>query len=880
MKTVFSIAILLFFIHSHAQVGINTASPDAQLDIEASDITTPSNTDGLLIPRVNAFPAVNPNAAQQGMMLYLMITSGANAPGFYYWDNLTTSWIGISSTANGDKDWYKVGTTSAPSSIADDMFHDGKVGIGNATPSSKLHVMSNSSGMTPNLNAIATIESSGPAYLNLLSGDESGVLFGANGNATNGGIVYNPSALPNSMLLRTNGNVNRMVISNDGNIALGGFIPTLPLQFPSLLGDKLSLYGVAGPHYGFGIQGNLMQIHSDLVGSDIAFGYGSSGSFTEGVRIRGNGNVGIGIAAPDYPLQFKTALGDKISLYGGTGAHYGFGIQGSLLQMHSSSVGSDIAFGYGSSAAFTENMRIKGNGTVGIGVANPQTKLHVRSGSTGMAPNPNASETIEDDDFTFLNILSNQESGVLFGTQGISTSGGIVYSPASMPKSLQFRTDNNLTRMTISDVGNVAIGNFKADFPLQFGGGTGDKVSFFGGPGAHHGIGIQDYLLQIHGGIASDDIAFGYGTSAAMTEVMRIKGNGNVGIGTSAPAFPLQFKSSIGDKISLYGGAGSHYGFGVQGNLLQIHSDLVGSDIAFGYGSSGSFTEGFRIKGNGNVGIGLNNPQTKLHIRTNSTGMTPNPFAQTIIENNDFTFLNLLSNQESGVVFGSAGVATSGGVIYSPASMPNALQFRTSTNLTRMTISDVGNVGIGSFKSDFPLQFDGVLGDKISLFGGAGNHYGFGVQSTLFQIHSATVADDIAFGYGTSASFNEKMRIKGTGKVGIGTAAPTAELEVNGFTKLGSTAPAVKMIKLTGTTSNSQGGFVQVVHGLTSSKILSVTVLVEYSSGNSVPPSYTGSTGYEYDYYISATSVVVWNKATNSGNILSKPIRVLVTYEE
>ncbi|MBL0013001.1 MAG: hypothetical protein IPP30_04355 [Flavobacterium sp.] len=41
------------------------------------------------------------------------------------------------------------------------------------------------------------------------------------------------------------------------------------------------------------------------------------------------------------------------------------------------------------------------------------------------------------------------------------------------------------------------------------------------------------------------------------------------------------------------------------------------------------------------------------------------------------------------------------------------------------------------------------------------------------------------------------MRIKGTGEVGIGTAAPTAELEVNGFTKLGTTAPAVKMIKLT-----------------------------------------------------------------------------------
>jgi len=867
-------------MQSNAQVGINTTAPDAQLDIKASDQAAPTNTDGILIPRVDTFPLISPTAAQQGMMVYLMVSSGANPPGFYYWDNLTTSWVGISSTANGDKDWYKVGTTLSPSDITDDMFHTGKVGIGNSTPISKLHVMNSASGMTPNPASVATLENNTSAFFSILSGLESGVLFGANGNSTNGGIVYNPITLPNSMLFRTNGNVNRMVISNDGNIALGSFIPTLPLQFPSLLGDKLSLYGGAGAHYGFGIQGNLMQIHSDLVVSDIAFGYGSSGAFTENVRFTGDGFVGIGNSNPTVPLHFPPTFGNKIALWGSGSSNYGFSIQSLALQLHTSNINGDVVFGYGATAALNETMRVKGNGNVGIGETSPVHKLHIKTIDTGMTPNPLASAVIEDDDFTFLNVLSNQESGVVFGTQGTATSGGIIYSPASMPKSLQFRTDNNQTRMTISEVGNVAIGNFKADFPLHFGGGTGDKVSFFGGPGAHHGIGIQDYLLQIHGGIAADDIAFGYGTSAAFTENVRFKGNGNVGIKNSNPNFPLHFNDNYGDKIALYGASGFNFGFGIQSSLLQIHGSNSGDDIAFGHGNSATFTENVRIKGNGNLGIGLTNPQTKLHVRSGATAMTPNPNASVTIEDDDFTFLNLLSNQESGVVFGSAGVATSGGVIYSPASMPNALQFRTNTNLTRMTISDLGNVGIGSFKSDFPLQFNGVLGDKVSLFGGAGNHYGFGVQSALLQIHSAASTDDIAFGYGTSAAFTERMRIKGTGEVGIGTAAPTAELEVNGFTKLGSTAPAVKMIKLTGTSSNSQGGFVQVVHGLTSSKILSVSVLVEYSAGNSVPPHYTAGAGYEYDYYISATSVVVWNKSANSINILSKPIRVLVTYEE
>jgi Protein of unknown function (DUF1566) len=81
----------------------------------------------------------------------------------------------------------------------------------------------------------------------------------------------------------------------------------------------------------------------------------------------------------------------------------------------------------------------------------------------------------------------------------------------------------------------------------------------------------------------------------------------NVGIGTTTPGFPLNFASTIGDKISLYGNTGNHYGFGIQGGLLQIHTDLAGSNIAFGHGSSGSFNERMRILNNtGYDGMSLN----------------------------------------------------------------------------------------------------------------------------------------------------------------------------------------------------------------------------------------------------------------------------------
>jgi len=142
-----------------------------------------------------------------------------------------------------------------------------------------------------------------------------------------------------------------------------------------------------------------------------------------------------------------------------------------------------------------------------------------------------------------------------------------------------------------------------------------------------------------------------------------------------------------------------------------------------------------------------------------------------------------------------------------------------------------------------------------------------------------SVNDDITFGYGNSSALTERMRIKGNGDVGIGTNAPTATLEVNRFTKLGSNAPAIKMLKLSGTTSNTQGFGVSIPHGLNIAKILSVTVLVEKSATNLLPPNAT-AIGDEFSFQVTTSQITVTTRVANSANILSKPFRVLVTYEE
>lgn len=114
MKKTLTLFIIFFTQILIAQIGIGTTAPNATLDIISSNQATPASTDGILIPRVDDFPATNPLAAQNGMLIFLTTTSGSNVPGFYYWNHATTSWIGIKTSINGG--WDLTGNTGTSSS--------------------------------------------------------------------------------------------------------------------------------------------------------------------------------------------------------------------------------------------------------------------------------------------------------------------------------------------------------------------------------------------------------------------------------------------------------------------------------------------------------------------------------------------------------------------------------------------------------------------------------------------------------------------------------------------------------------------------------------------------------------------------------------------
>ncbi|MBZ0327561.1 MAG: DUF1566 domain-containing protein [Altibacter sp.] len=97
MKIIFLSLIVLFYGSIKAQVGINTISPKASLDIEVSNRVLPDETDGILIPRVDEFSVTTPISAQDGMLVFVT-GNGTPAKGFYYWDDNSSSWVPINKT--------------------------------------------------------------------------------------------------------------------------------------------------------------------------------------------------------------------------------------------------------------------------------------------------------------------------------------------------------------------------------------------------------------------------------------------------------------------------------------------------------------------------------------------------------------------------------------------------------------------------------------------------------------------------------------------------------------------------------------------------------------------------------------------------------------
>ena len=107
------------------------------------------------------------------------------------------------------------------------------------------------------------------------------------------------------------------------------------------------------------------------------------------------------------------------------------------------------------------------------------------------------------------------------------------------------------------------------------------------------------------------------------------------------------------------------------------------------------------------------------------------------------------------------------------------------------------------------------------------------------------------------------------------------DADLNGYVRLGEStdgSPRIKVKKLTINTPGTQGSFNFIAHGLTQSKILSITGLATVGIYQIVPNH--EQAGFKYTINVESSNIAVGTVAGNSGSVLNVPVVILVTYEE
>lgn len=443
----------------------------------------------------------------------------------------------------------------------------------------------------------------------------------------------------------------------------------------------------------------------------------------------------------------------------------------------------------------------------------------------------------------------------------ISFSGPESFTTADQNNYLPKFSGGNLVSSSLYQLagGNIGVGTTAPAAALDIAKG---RLRFSGDPsgGITQGVeftnSVGSTLNGFIGGFNDSMIGL-YGYTGAGWRFLFNNTNGNVGLqGNNNPRASLSFANTTGNKIALWGNADvAHYGIGIQGSALQLYTDAASSDILLGYGSSAAFTENMRVKGNGNVGIGIAPTVARLEVQSPSSSLLllANSTLLGAGVNSDLVFRQGLSY---------AGMIRSRGVDASHAAMgfyTNATA--TQSNLTeRMTISDGGLVGIGQTTPTEKLEVNGSIkmtdgtqaAGKIMTSDAAGKA-SWQPPVTTNTAFRASVANTSGLnGYLSIASNSNPLDFDNTGSFNNTTHAFTApatgvyEFSYSVFvvtipTPTNSGIIEVDLIKTNAPFATLDGAILHYDSGQPVNDILKGTTVLKLTAGDQVKLSVTGS---------------------------------------
>ena len=409
----------------------------------------------------------------------------------------------------------------------------------------------------------------------------------------------------------------------------------------------------------------------------------------------------------------------------------------------------------------TEKMRLTNTGSLGVGT------------STFNATNPEK----------------------LLVDAGATTSVNAIVGKGSIDNYLQLNIQNNSAgTSSSSDVVATANNGDETSNYVDMGINGGNNTSnIMGSANDAYLYNIGQNLL-VGTGTASKSLVFMTGgTSQASNERMRIDGTGNVGIGVNT--IP---KAGIGTaKVAIEGANGSMNGPHMQFTTASDNYPLV-SILPWTHDNSyfllDTYWDGTTWRSSTNAGgnfrwqkaggllqLGYANVNTPgSAIASFSPGLMLNTSGNVGIGTSTFN----ATNPEKLVV--DAGATSSVNAIVGKGSIDNYLQLNIQNNSAGTSASSdvVATANNGSETTNYVDM--GINGSNYSggVMGAANDSYLYN-QGQNFLIGTGTAAKSLVFMTGgTSQSTNERMRIDGNGKVGIGTTAPTTALHVTGTNPL------------------------------------------------------------------------------------------------
>jgi len=505
-----------------------------------------------------------------------------------------------------------------------------------------------------------------------------------------------------------------------------------------------------------------------------------------------SGNVGIGTSSPQTYLQIGDYPSNNIDITTypdvpsehmihltapETTNRYGGGISFGENAFTAANITVQDAGGGGSlnmlfgtrhtSGIVQERMRITSAGNVGIGTTSPNSKLQIKVG-------------------TDQNIGFNSHSSV---ARISSYNDAFTASSPLKINGSDLRFDiSSVEKMRITSTGNVGIGTTTPSQKLEVAGRirvtTDPTLEVYEAANKRGGFQWDSTNDWVNIFSTGGDIRFDLGG-----EKMRITTGGNVGIGRTNPAVPLDVEgkirsndSSSGDYLEIFcdGSVSGDSYIENTNNNIQIKSAFATS-----FSTSGSVA--MFIKNNQNVGIGTTSPNRQLTVSKADTATGFGNHTGPVIA---ITQTNTTVNNQASLIFQSVNgaVAEITSKITNHSSYYGDLLFGTRSAggyTAKMTILSTGNVGIGTTSPGAKLDVAGII------FAGDGNKatpgYSFASDPDTGMFRDS--ANVLTFGVGADRRMSISNTVITTAlPLGVNTTGVTSgiKLQVQGNVLFGS----------------------------------------------------------------------------------------------